>query len=238
MSGPETPSSSEGARRIVVCSYDGQEQYSWSLTCTRNGGWHVTIEADDGRVWDASGVSLVAALRDLRLDLESLQLRLCINAARPDAHVSGMIGDMYGEEIVYLLASMSGGRPIAAPILGFAPCSVVGTVEEQVRFFDRYAQPGFRGRLRRWWLVFRSRAVPVRLPGGSLVLISLSSLVSVPKSVADEAKRQRGGWVFELESDAVDSESVPIEQIRRGFGVDGRGRLSGEVWINPEHKGS
>jgi hypothetical protein len=127
---------------IAVSSTAGES--AWELSTDRRGrGWTLTLTGLD-RTWSADGPDLFEALRNLRRQLDPLDVRLGCNGARRDAWASGMQRDMGEGRLVYLLVAGQAGRPVQVDTLGPASLKDVGTVTEQDAYHTR-------------WLATRSR---------------------------------------------------------------------------------
>nr|WSX75509.1 hypothetical protein OH826_17410 [Streptomyces sp. NBC_00899] len=59
-----------------------------------------------------------------------------------------------------------------------------------------------------------------------------------PPELADEARRNPGGWVYEIDGDMVADPygDVPPEAVIGAWKVDRRGALSGEYEANPNYR--
>ena len=105
-------------------------------------------EPGSGRSWSARGRDLFEAFCALRLRLEPLGIRICVNGARTDAYPSAMSRDMSGGQMLYLLRRHGAlGRLLRLPalrpqksvyIFSPAPCDRVGSVGEQRTYFEKW----------------------------------------------------------------------------------------------------
>jgi hypothetical protein len=117
------------------------EQLLWTLSRQRPAGtdlYALRLTDDQGRVWEASGGDVFAALTNLRLQLEPEGVQICCNGARRNAWASGMQRDMASGLAVYLLQLGQHGGPPFARTLDPAPCDECGTVAEQRAFFEQW----------------------------------------------------------------------------------------------------
>jgi hypothetical protein len=120
----------------VEWKYSNEE---FSLAVSKYGG---------GLIRTARGPDLFDAFCEIRRDLEGDGVRICVSGARIDAYPSGMTRDMGGGQMVYLLRRRSViGKLLRLPylrpnkrvyIFSPAPCHLVGTVDEQRSFFERW----------------------------------------------------------------------------------------------------
>jgi hypothetical protein len=105
----------------------------------------LTLSGPD-RIWTATGTSVFAALLDLREQLETEQIRVCLNGARRNAWSSGMQQDMGRGYVVYLLEMNQSGRPTEVRTLDPAPFDQVVTVEEQKEWYAAWLAQRTGGR--------------------------------------------------------------------------------------------
>jgi hypothetical protein len=94
----------------------------------------LTLTGPD-RTWTATGVSVFAALMNLREQLDPEQILLCCNGARRNAWSSGMQQDMGRGRFVYLLEENQTGRPFEVRTLDSAPSDQIATVPEQKEWY-------------------------------------------------------------------------------------------------------
>jgi hypothetical protein len=105
-------------------------------------------QPESGRAWSARGYDLFDAFRKLRLQLEPIGVRVCVSGARTDAYSSGMLRDMGGGQMVYLLRKhgligrsfrfATIRRRKAVYIFSSAPCNSIGSVDEQKDYFEKW----------------------------------------------------------------------------------------------------
>jgi hypothetical protein len=118
----------------------------WS---SADGEFRLTIsDPADGRTWAASGPDLFDAFAEIRRHLERVGIRICVNGARVDAYPSGSSREMSGGQMVYLLPKLSlFGKMVRLAglrrnelvyIFSPAPCHLVGSVDEQDAYFERW----------------------------------------------------------------------------------------------------
>lgn len=131
-----TDNSADEYQVPIIC--DGI-QTTWSLHVINETYPHLTLvlTAPD-RTWTATGVSVFAALMDLREQLDAEQIRLCCNGARRNAWSSGMQQDMGRGYSVYLLEANQPGRPTDVRTLDPAPCDQIATVQEQKDWYSSW----------------------------------------------------------------------------------------------------
>lgn len=118
----------------VAWDYEGED---FALTLSEPGG---------GKNWSAQGPDLFDAFCDIRRRLEREGVKICVSGARVDAYPSGMSREMGGGQMVYLwksgrfrsLLQALISRPKLVYIFSPAPCDLVGTVDEQKSYFDRW----------------------------------------------------------------------------------------------------
>jgi hypothetical protein len=124
-------------RAVWVRGQDGD--FEWTLSPSRDdhGFWTLELSAPD-RVWTGTGHNCFAALRDLRLTLDSAGYPIGVNGARAKAAVSGMQADMGEGRVMYLLVMGESGRPEQVPTLDPAPLDQVASVDEQDRTNDAW----------------------------------------------------------------------------------------------------
>ena len=53
----------------------------------------------------------------------------------------------------------------------------------------------------------------------------------------EEARRNPGGWVYQIVGNFGPQDRVPPEAIKGAFKVDGSGKLTGEFKPNPNYRG-
>ena len=119
--------------------------------------WELTVESDphvscrtllmaaDGTQWRADGADIFECLLILRNQVEPYGFRLCCNASRRDAWVSGMLRDMGDGTLVYLLTTRppdGSGGPETADTLGAAPPDEVVSLPEQLDWVAEHLQWG------------------------------------------------------------------------------------------------
>lgn len=126
-----------GLYEVMVRTADG-DRSAW-LDVRRHGrAWSVKLDLD-GSIWEGEGTNLFAALRDLRVALDDVNVTIGINGARPNAAVSGMLADMGEGRQVYLLTiPRTPARPETAPTLAPAPLDAVAGVVAQDAFKERW----------------------------------------------------------------------------------------------------
>ncbi|GAB3831471.1 hypothetical protein GCM10027610_021650 [Dactylosporangium cerinum] len=110
--------------------------HEWTLIRTDD---DLLLRAPDGRQWAAGGDDLHESLLSLRRRLEADGILLCCNAARRNAHGTGMSRSMSGGEATYLLRR---GRRMRirdiVHVLDPADCADVVTIDEQQAWFDAW----------------------------------------------------------------------------------------------------
>jgi hypothetical protein len=62
------------------------------------------------------------------------------------------------------------------------------------------------------------------------------AMTNPPEALRLEALRYPNGWVYEIDPRWDPDGEIPLEGIVRGWKVDERGLLTGEVWENPRYK--
>ena len=126
--------------------------FTWQITWQElNGEFRLTpSEPGTERTWSALGPDLFDALCDLRRQLESTGIRICVSGARTDAYPSGMSRDMGGGRMVYLLhrpgrlrrlLRLPAWRPgKLVDLFSSAPCGLVGSVDEQRNYYEKWVR--------------------------------------------------------------------------------------------------
>jgi hypothetical protein len=122
------------------------EQATWSLQIQKPEPtrFALALSNGSGRSWKATGHDVFDALMNLRLSAEQDDVQICCNGARPNAAVSGMLGEARQGYVVYLLGEPGdprSGLPPVADTLGPAPAAEVVSVAEQRAFFEAFAPP-------------------------------------------------------------------------------------------------
>jgi hypothetical protein len=128
----------------------GGSEYTWQLSYEQfSAGCRITLAAaGDNQSWSALGQDLFEAFCALRVQLEALGVRICVNGARVDAYPSGMSRDMGGGQMLHVLRQrnrlerllrMSAHKTSGlVDIFGPALCEIIGSVEEQRTFYDSW----------------------------------------------------------------------------------------------------
>lgn len=121
---------------------------AWSVSASEEGPpWRLILRADNGREWESEAEDLFAAFQEIRRSTDVEGIKVCVNGSRRDAHPSGMSRDMGGGRMLYVLPPRRGlpmllglfkrlKRRNMVYIFDPAPCDLVVSVDEQVRYFN------------------------------------------------------------------------------------------------------
>lgn len=131
-------------------------EYDWTAETDLDAGeFQLSIsEPRTGRSWNSAGPDLFDCFNEIRRQVEPSGIRFCVNGARIDAHPSSMSRQMGGGQILYVLPKPSLGRKIIwiagwtrrkkVYIFSPAPRHLVGSVDQQEEYFDKWIAKWYR----------------------------------------------------------------------------------------------
>jgi hypothetical protein len=127
-------------KTIAMTVQLGAARQTWPVkleTIEPHGHYRLSLRSPAGVTWSAEAGDIFGCLIELREQVEPEGLMLCCNGARRDADMSGMLADMGEGRQVYLLDGVSiSERPPKVETLAPAPCEMVVSVDEQLRWLD------------------------------------------------------------------------------------------------------
>lgn len=122
---------------------------NWTAETELNEGeFQLSIsEPGTDRTWTSAGPDLFDCFNEIRRQVEPSGIRFCVSGARIDAYPSGMSREMGGGQILYILPKPNLARKLIwiagwrrrkkVYIFSPAPCSLVGSVDQQEEYFDK-----------------------------------------------------------------------------------------------------
>jgi hypothetical protein len=172
--------------------------------------WWLEIQLPDGERLRVEAGDLFDALLELRRRLEADGRMLVCQGALPDVWPSGMSSQMSGGRIAYRLGGDGRGLERVDVFDPADPDEVV-CVADQLE--------GVASRRGRFDQEIAGRAAR-----------------SISPELVEEAKRNPGGWVYEIEGDFGPAEAIPSNAIRGAWKVDDGGRIVGDLVPNPNFR--
>lgn len=132
------------------------EGSDWTVVTDLDGGeFQLSIsEPGSGRTWTSAGPDLFECFNEIRRQVEPSGIRFCVSGARIDARPSSMSRQMGGGQILYVLPKANLARKIIwiagwtrrrkLYIFSPAPRHLVGSVDQQEEYFDKWTDKWYR----------------------------------------------------------------------------------------------
>lgn len=200
----------------------------------------IEAQLDDGFQAAGEGVDLFDALVALRRQLEEQGIDIATNGARRDVYPSAMLRQTSEGRWAYVLTQPpTGERQPTVDIFGPARWDQLATVDEQRRYFEEWAgRPPAEGEPLK--PVMHGGPGTTRYAAGTAQgmggFIPPSVRSTPPPALVEEARKQPGGWVYEVVGNYGPNDRVPPEAIRGAWKVDERGNIVGEMLPNPNFR--
>lgn len=172
----------------------------------------LTLDLEGREAIRVEGSDVIAALTELRRQVESGGGLLWVNGARRNVHASGMLRQARGGRLAYVLPERPTPEqpPTTDVLAGAPPDADVVSRAEQEQWFDAY-----RG--------VSAGASANRRPS--------------PREMA-EARRNPGAWVYVISGDRDPDDEVPPEAIEGAWKVGPDGVIVGDFVENPRYQPS